>query len=77
MNCRLFLARGKIDGMTQSKIKDFIKKETDIDLGHIQQIDIYDKFSFLNVPFKDAEVILQIFKMKNKRQPLVVQAKKR
>ncbi len=77
MNCRLFLARGKIDGMTQSKIKEFIKKETDIDLGHIQQIDIYDKFSFLNVPFKDAEIILEIFKMKNKRQPLVVQAKKR
>jgi ATP-dependent RNA helicase DeaD len=63
--------------MTQSKIKDFIKQETNIDLGHIKQIDIYDKFSFLNVPLRDAEVILGIFKMKNKRQPLVVQAKKR
>lgn len=77
MECRLFLAKWKFDGMTQSKIKDFIKQETNIDLGHIKQIDIYDKFSFLNVPLRDAEVILGIFKMKNKRQPLVVQAKKR
>lgn len=77
MPCRLFLAKGKVDRMTSDKVREFIIAETEVDISHVKEIDIYDNFTFLNVPFKDAEIILATFKQKNKRKPLVVQAKKK
>lgn len=77
MICRLFLAKGKVDRMTTDRVRDFIIAETEVDISHVKEIDIYDNFTFLNVPFKDAEIILATFKQKNKRKPLVVQAKKK
>lgn len=77
MICRLFLAKWKADRMTVQKVKEFIIAETEVDISHVKEIDIYDNFTFLNVPFKDAEIILATFKQKNKRKPLVVQAKKK
>jgi len=73
---RLFVARGKEDGMTLFKLLDFIKHETRIHSEKIQDVQIFDKFSFITVPEGDAETILQIFK-KRKRgsKPLVVKAR--
>ncbi len=75
---RLFIAKGKKDGMTPKKLISFIRKGTDTKSTAIQNIKIFDKFSFISVPFKDAEIILQVFRKSGKgRRPLVVKAKKK
>lgn len=74
---RLFVAKGKADGMSIPKILDLIRSKANIDSRNIRDIRIYDKFSFVNVPFSDAEIILSTFKkaVKKGKPPLVVKAK--
>ena len=74
---RLFIARGKIDGMTPGTLIKFIETEVGMNIGDVGKIDIMEKFSYMNVGAQQAEVILDYFKTKNRRQPLVVQAKSR
>ncbi|HAR62091.1 MAG: ATP-dependent helicase [Candidatus Margulisiibacteriota bacterium] len=73
---RLFVARGKIDGMTPRKLVDFIRQKTNVNDRNIQDVQIFDKFSFITTPFKEAEIILGVFN-ENKRgqKPLVTRAK--
>ena len=53
-----------------------IKKETMIDSHLIQDIKVYDNFSFANVPFAEAEQIIKAFRrMGRDNKPLVVKAK--
>ncbi len=73
---RLFVALGKLDEMTPRKLANFIKQETDVSDKIIRDMKIFDKFSFITVPFEDAEVILDIFKRKKRgKRPIVVKAK--
>ncbi len=75
---RLFIAKwrnAKYDN--PGKILDFIWTETWIEMTNAGKIDIFDNFSFMDMPEYEAEIILQVFKEKNKRQPLVVKAKQR
>ncbi len=75
---RLFIAKGKKSGMTPKKLISFISKGTDIDSSDIHNIKIFDNFSFISVPFKEAEIILQIFKKLGKgNRPIVVKAKEK
>ncbi len=73
---RLFVAQGKKDGLTQKKLIDIIKQKSNIASGRIRQIQILDKFSFVTLPFHEAESLLQHFKKKKKgRYPLITKAK--
>ncbi|MCD4795578.1 MAG: DEAD/DEAH box helicase [Candidatus Cloacimonetes bacterium] len=73
---RLFIALGKKDNITKRKLADMIKKETKIDFHMIQDIKVYDNFSFANVPFAEAEQIIEAFRRLGKgSRPLVVKAK--
>jgi len=36
------------------------------------KIEIFNDFSYINVPEYEAEIILQVFKQQNKRKPVVV-----
>ena len=73
---RLFIAKGREDGMTPKKIVSFIAENTDTDKSLIQDIRIFDNFSFISVPFEEAEIILQVFKkMGRGKRPVVVKAK--
>jgi len=75
---RLFVAKGKIDGMTTKKLLDFISKKSGISKNKLREVQVYEKFSFVNVPFEEAEVILASFKSKGRgRRPLVERAKMR
>lgn len=75
---RLFLAKGKMDQMTPRKIVDMIQENVKIQSKDIKEIRIFDKFSFLNVPFEQAEAILEHFKRNKKgRKPLVERAKEK
>jgi ATP-dependent RNA helicase DeaD len=58
---RLFIAKGRNDGMDPRKLVDFIQKETNIDQSKIDDVKIFDAFSFFAAPFADAEEILKTF----------------
>lgn len=74
---RLFIAKGKADDMAPGKLIRFIENDTGIHLGDVGKIDIFEKFSYLNVSSEIAFVILDYYKVKNRRKPLVVEAKTR
>ncbi len=73
---RLFIAKGKSSGMDRDKIIDFIQSKTGLKSLHIKDIRVFDNFSFLTVPFEEAEIILRYFKKhKRGKRPLVDKAK--
>lgn len=76
---RLFVAKGKKDNMTKRKLVDYIIRNTGVKNSTIDDVKVFDAFSFISVPFQEAEIILKAFKdikNKNHRQPIVVKAKK-
>lgn len=73
---RLFVALGRKDGMTPRKLSDFIRKEVKIPDNKIDDISVHDDFSFITVPFEDAETILNAFSSrKSGGKPLITKAK--
>lgn len=74
---RLFIALGKMDKMAPKKLLNFINQKTQIDVSKIRDLQIFEKFSFITVPFTEAEIILRTFKKENKRRPMVTKAKKK
>ena len=74
---RLFVAQGKIDGLTPTRLIDIIKENCKIESDKINQIQILEKFSFVNLPFNEAEILLEYFKKNKKgRYPLITKATK-
>jgi ATP-dependent RNA helicase DeaD len=59
---RLFVTQGRKDGLTHKKLVKFIKQKTGISSDKIKDIQILDKFSFMVLPFHDAEKLLTAFK---------------
>lgn len=75
---RLFIALGKKDDMNPKKISSFIRAKVNIPDSKIDDIGVYDDFSFVSVPFADAENILDAFsKNRQDGKPLITKAKKR
>ncbi len=74
---RLFVKQGKIDGLTRNKLIGFIRNSCKIPGEKISDIQILDKFSFITLPFHDAERLLA--SLKGRRQgsaPFIMKAKK-
>lgn len=75
---RLFVARGKIDNINPSKIVSMIEKIAQVDPRKIRDVRIFDKFSFITVPFEEAEIILRAFqKTEMSNRPIIERAKER
>ncbi len=75
---RLFVAMGKKDRTTKDKLINFIVENTRINPATIDQVDVYENFSFITVGFDEAETILRFFKKTSGRnKPLVVKAKEK
>lgn len=73
---RLFIGKGRKDGMTPRKLSEFIRREVRIPDRNIDDILVRDDFSFITVSFSDAEKILRAFaKHKADGKPLVTKAK--
>ena len=74
---RLFVAKGRSDGMTIPKVLDLILSRVRMDSRDIRDVRVYEKFSFINVPFREAELILESFRKDRQKgkPPLVVKAK--
>lgn len=74
---RLFVTQGKKDGLTSQKLVHFIQNKCGIKGKKIRDIQILDKFSFVTLPFHDAEVLLSYFHGKKKgKGPFITKAKK-
>lgn len=74
---RLFIAMGKVDGMTPDKLCEFIQEEIGDSELKIKDAEIFPHFSFVTVPFAQAEALLEIFKNKKRgRKPFVELAQK-
>ncbi len=73
---RLFIAKGRNDNMDARRLVDFIQSQTKVDQRRIDDVKVFDSFSFFAVPFEDAERVLQIFqKQSGGRKSLVTRAK--
>ncbi len=73
---RLFIAKGKNDGMDPRKLVDFIQKETGVEQRKIDDVRMFESFSFFAVPFEDAERVLHAFhKQSGGKRSLVSRAK--
>ena len=73
---RLFIAKGRKDGMTPKKIIHFITTSVAVKTDKIQNVAIHEDFSFITVPYKEAQWILDAFRKTPRGQrPLVVKAK--
>jgi ATP-dependent RNA helicase DeaD len=69
---RLFITLGHKDEMTRKKLALLIEKSTGVPESIIRQIEIYELFSFVTVPFEEAEIILKQFKHHRKNGPKVI-----
>ncbi len=74
---RLFVALGKKDKITPKKLVSLITAKTSVRPADIKDIQIMEKFSFINVPFDKAEEIVVNFKSKGRKsRSLIAHAKK-
>ena len=75
---RLFVALGRKDNISPSKLVKFIFENTGVRNSAIDQVEVYSNFSFISVPFNEAEIILGVFQKKSgKNKSLVVKARKK
>ena len=74
---RLFLTQGTKDGLTRKKLVQFIKGKTNIHDKKIEDIKLLDKFAFITLPLKEAEIVLASFKKGKKRSGLLIQKAKK
>jgi len=73
---RLFIALGKKDKMTPRKLVDLISKKTKVHESKLKGVEVYENFSFVSVPFVEAETIVDIFQKDRKgKKPLIEKAK--
>jgi len=71
---RLFVALGKKDKIDARKLVELVMRKVKIKSQHIRDIQILEKFSFMSVPFENAEEIISGFKEKG-RKPLIAHVK--
>jgi ATP-dependent RNA helicase DeaD len=75
---RLFIAKGRNDNFDPKRLVEFIQQETGVDQRHIDDVKMFDAFSFFAVPFEDAEKVLHAFqKQSGGKRSLVTRAKEK
>lgn len=68
---RLFIGVGRRDGYTARKLADMLKAKCGMRDKHIDDIHIGEDFSFVSVPFRDAEeIVSQLNRLNRGRRPL-------
>ena len=73
---RLFVALGRKNNMTPKKLVELVNRKTRIDERKLKNVEVYDNFSFMSVPFREAEEIIEAFKQdKRGKKPLIEKAK--
>ena len=70
---RLFVSLGRKDGISPRSLIKMITNETKVRAGSIEDVKVMESFSFLTVPFEDAEIILKSFNNKEGEKKTVIQ----
>ncbi|WP_067139741.1 DEAD/DEAH box helicase [Oceanivirga salmonicida] len=70
-NTRLFIALGARDNMNVKSLLELINKKANVPGRKVRDIKIMDKFSFVTVPLKEAEDIMNAFNGDKSKKPLV------
>ena len=73
---RLFVRQGKADGLTLQTLVNIINDKCQIRKEKIRDIQILDRFSFVTLPFHEAEIVLSFFKRNQKGFGLFVEKAK-
>ena len=75
---RLFIARGRKDGMNPGKLVGLVSGKANVRRKDLKNVSVFDTFSFITVPFKEAERIIKAFRSEkvNGKQPLIEKARK-
>ncbi|MCD4814541.1 DEAD/DEAH box helicase [bacterium] len=73
---RLLIGKGMRDGFRPKQLVDFIKKQTGLKDHLIDDVAVQENFSFITVPFRDAERIVKHFEKSTQKggRPLVTKA---
>ena len=75
---RLFIALGKKTGMNPKKLVDYIISKAKVDNRRLKNVEVFENFSFVSVPFAEAETILAAFnEERNGKKPLIEKAKEK
>lgn len=75
---RLFVALGRTHNYNAPKLVKFLEEEGGVDQRKINDVKVFDNFSFITVPFAEAEILQAVFsKYKGSQKPLVTKAKDR
>ncbi len=67
---RLFLSIGRTDGYDKRKMVAFLKRETGLSDSKIDDVKILDSFSFVTVPFSDAETVVRALNDLSTNRPI-------
>ncbi len=70
---RLFVSLGRKDGLSPRSLIKMITNQTKVRAGSIDDVKVMESFSFLTVPFEDAEIILKSFNSKDGENKAVIQ----
>lgn len=70
---RLFIARGKTADMTKQSLVELITKQAKTPQSLIENVEVHDNFSFVTVPFAEAEAIIKAFKKAAKGRRSIVE----
>lgn len=73
---RLFVAMGKVDGMSPRSLVEFMMEKTGVRNQDVDEVAVMNDFSFITVSPKDADTILQTFGQRtNEGKSLVTRAR--
>lgn len=77
---RLFVPRGTLDGLNTKALIKIINEKCNIPPAKIRDVQVLEKFSFVTLPFHEAEAVLSFFKKGKNRgksdELVIVKAKK-
>lgn len=72
---RIFIAMGAVDGYTPRKLVEMVKTECDISESKIDDVKVLDNFSFITVPFAEAEAVTKQLNKQSTGRPIAEIAK--
>lgn len=69
---RLFVAQGSSNGLSRNKLIKMIKDKCKISERVIRDVKILDNFSFISLPFNEAEKVLTLFNRRKRGAGLII-----
>ena len=73
---KLFIALGKKDNMNPKSLLELLHTKAKTPARKVRDIRILDNFSFITVPFDEAEIIMRTINKGGGERPLITKAKK-